>query len=215
MWESHRFFWTRSDPTQPFWFGLQLFDPKNSGKALHCSCEQWRRDRCKRTRKRRRKRVGKGWRSDVADGGAGGSSSKRGGRALGSCFTSRRFFFFFFFFSVCFSSGSSSSIFSVLFIFASAPPPLCFLPFSFVPLRLFFLVLSSMFTNVFLYSLLSVSSFFFFFLFSPPKLPKSVVSIPPSSLFFTSPVISSFFGRVPINPGKKKLNKMEEIHAYG
>jgi len=93
--------------------------------------------------------------------------------------------YFIFFFSVCFSSGSSSSLFPVFFIFASAPPPLCFLHFSFVPLRLFFF--SSLLSVRLCFSLFSPLFLFPFFLsiFLPPKLLKSVVSIPLSSLFFT------------------------------
>jgi len=89
------------------------------------------------------------------------------------------FFFLFFLFCflyLCFCSNSSL--------------------FSFISLLLFFFpFLSSLFVYVSLYSLLSVSSLFSFY-FSPLKLPKSVVSIPPSSLSFTSSVISSFFSRV-------------------
>jgi len=137
------FFWTRSDPTQPFWYGSELFGPTHSGEALHCSHEQWRRDGCRRTRTRirrskRRRRVGKGWPSVDA----GGSSSKRGGRALWSYFTDWRLFLFH---SVCFSSSSSSFFFSFL----------CFLSLLLLLLLfVFFLFLSFLFC-------------YFFFQFSP------------------------------------------------
>ena len=99
--------------------------------------------------------------------------------------------------SSSFSSSSSLCAFTlvllplfffVFFIFAYAPPPLRFLPFSFVPLWLFFFP-SSLLSVRLCFSLFSPLYLFFFFpfLFSPPKLPKSVVSIPQSSLFFSSP----------------------------
>jgi len=170
MWESHKCFLDSAGPSpRP-----ELSGPTNSGEALHCSHEQWRRDGCRRTiirRSKRRRRVGKGW----PNGDVGGSSSKRGGRALWSCFTDWRFFLFH---SVCFSSSSSSSFFSFL---CSLSLLLLLLLVFFLFLSFlfcyFFSVLSSLFIYVFLYSLLSVSSFFSF-CFSPLKLPKSVVSIP-------------------------------------
>ena len=170
MWESHKFFLDLAGPSpRP-----ELSGPTNSGEALHSSHEQWRRDGCRRTRIRRskrRRRVGKGW----PNGDVGGSSSKRGGRALWSCFTDWRFFLFR---SVCFSSSSSSSffLFCVLYLcfYSSSLFSSFFFHSSFV---IFFSVLSSLFIYIFLYSLLSVSSFFSF-CFSPLKLPKSVVPIP-------------------------------------
>jgi hypothetical protein len=77
--------------------------------------------------------------------------------------------------------------------FSSFLPFLDFLPFSFIPLVLVFSVLSSLF-----FFILSFLSLFFFLsvFFLPLKLPKSGVSIPPSSLFFTFLVISSFSGHV-------------------
>jgi len=77
--------------------------------------------------------------------------------------------------------------------FSSFLPFLDFLPFSFIPLVLVFSVLSSLF-----FSILSSLSLLFFLsvFFLPLKLPKSGVSIPPSSLFFTFLVISSFSGHV-------------------
>jgi hypothetical protein len=61
-------------------------------------------------------------------------------------------------------------LFSVV---ASAPPHLCFLPFSFV---CFFLsLLSSLFIFVFLYSFLSIS-FFFFLFFTSKTLKSSIVN---------------------------------------
>jgi len=108
----------------------------------------------------------------------------------GSCFTGRWLFLFY---SMCFSSGSSS-FYSFLFSLSLLLLQLLSVFFCSSSV-IFFPFLSSLFVYVSLYSLLFVSSLFSFY-FSPLKLLKSVVSIPPSSLSFTSSVISSFFSRV-------------------
>jgi len=198
------FFWTRSDSAHPFWSGPKLSGTANNGEALHCSREQWRVNPLFKQNNGERMDAGE-WEQKGGGGQKGRGKADQMATLTATLVVFLRNEVVVHWGAASLADGSSYSalcafslvllpFFSFLFSLSLLLLQLLsvFFHFSFV---IFFPFLSSLFVYVSLYSLLSVSSLFSFY-FSPLKLPKSVVSIPSSSLSFTSSVISSFFSRV-------------------